>query len=192
VSASYQIFSSWWHDVVQWGRYFLLFHEYWCLSLDAQKRNMPSQHRDSDRCAAVFIISFVSTVLLSLRHVTDIVSWLLHVLTHVGVRPTLIFHLSATSWSWKEGATTKPNKYDCVTGFTFRLLYPLPKKESPKYSFGPSAKAFELYSQSFLFEPRLEHRYPYWIFSWFSSFLPGKYPDTTLTWVTIASFSINC
>jgi hypothetical protein len=33
------------------------------------------QHHDSDRCAAVFIISFVSTVLLSLRHVTDIVSW---------------------------------------------------------------------------------------------------------------------
>jgi hypothetical protein len=31
------------------------------------------QHHDSDRCAAVFIISFVSTV-LSLRHVTDIVS----------------------------------------------------------------------------------------------------------------------
>jgi hypothetical protein len=44
------------------------------------------QH-DSDRCAAVFIISFVSTVLLSLRHVADIVSWLLHVLTHAGVRP---------------------------------------------------------------------------------------------------------
>jgi hypothetical protein len=35
------------------------------------------QHRDSDRCAAVFIRSFVSTVLLSLRHVADIVSWLL-------------------------------------------------------------------------------------------------------------------
>jgi hypothetical protein len=33
------------------------------------------QHHDSDRCAAVFIISFVSTVLLSLRHVADIVSW---------------------------------------------------------------------------------------------------------------------
>jgi hypothetical protein len=32
------------------------------------------QHHDSDRCAAVFIISFVSTVLLSLRHVADIVS----------------------------------------------------------------------------------------------------------------------
>jgi hypothetical protein len=44
------------------------------------------QHHDSDRCAAVFIISFVSTVLLSLRHVANIVSWLLHVLTHAGVR----------------------------------------------------------------------------------------------------------
>jgi hypothetical protein len=33
------------------------------------------QHHDSDRCATVFIISFVSTVLLSLRHVADIVSW---------------------------------------------------------------------------------------------------------------------
>jgi hypothetical protein len=33
------------------------------------------QHHDSDRCAAVFIISYVSTVLLSLRHVADIVSW---------------------------------------------------------------------------------------------------------------------
>jgi hypothetical protein len=32
------------------------------------------QHHDSDRCAAVFIISFVSTVLLSLRHVADITS----------------------------------------------------------------------------------------------------------------------
>jgi hypothetical protein len=47
------------------------------------------QHHDSDSCAAVFIISLVSTVLLSLRHVADIVSWLLHVLTHAGVRPTL-------------------------------------------------------------------------------------------------------
>jgi hypothetical protein len=46
-------------------------------------------HYDSDRCVAVFIISFVSTVLLSLRHVADIVSWLLHVLTHTGVRLTL-------------------------------------------------------------------------------------------------------
>jgi hypothetical protein len=48
------------------------------------------QHHDSDRCAAVFIISFVSTVFLSLRHVADIVSWLLHVLTHAGVRPTIL------------------------------------------------------------------------------------------------------
>jgi hypothetical protein len=47
------------------------------------------QRHNSDRCAAVFVISFVSTVLLSLRHVADIVSWLLHVLTHAGVRPTL-------------------------------------------------------------------------------------------------------
>jgi hypothetical protein len=47
------------------------------------------QHYGSDRRAAVFIISFVSTVLLSLRHVADIVSWLLHVLTHAGMRPTL-------------------------------------------------------------------------------------------------------
>jgi hypothetical protein len=46
------------------------------------------EHHDSDRCAVIFIISFVSTVLLSLRHVADIVSWLLHVLTHAGVRPT--------------------------------------------------------------------------------------------------------
>jgi hypothetical protein len=53
------------------------------------KRNKSwRQHHDSDRCAAVFIISFVSTVLLSLRHVTDIVSWLLHVLTHASVRRT--------------------------------------------------------------------------------------------------------
>jgi hypothetical protein len=49
------------------------------------------QHHDSDQCAAVFIISFVSTVLLSLRHVADIVSWLLHVLTHADVRPNLQF-----------------------------------------------------------------------------------------------------
>jgi hypothetical protein len=41
-----------------------------------------------DQCAAVFIISFVSTVLISLHHVADIVSWQLHVLTHAGVRPT--------------------------------------------------------------------------------------------------------
>jgi hypothetical protein len=47
------------------------------------------QHHDWDRCAAVFIISFVSAMLLSLRHVADIVSWLLHVLTHANVRPTL-------------------------------------------------------------------------------------------------------
>jgi hypothetical protein len=54
------------------------------------KRNKSwCQHHDSDRCAAVFVISFVSTVLLSLRHVADIVPWLLHVLTHAGVRPTL-------------------------------------------------------------------------------------------------------
>jgi hypothetical protein len=34
------------------------------------------QHHDSDRCAAVFIISFVSTVLLSLRHVAECyMSW---------------------------------------------------------------------------------------------------------------------
>jgi hypothetical protein len=52
------------------------------------KRNKSwRQHHDLDRCTAVFIISFVSTVLLSLRHVADIVSWLLHVLTHAGVRP---------------------------------------------------------------------------------------------------------
>jgi hypothetical protein len=54
-----------------------------------QKKNKSwRQHHDSDRCAAVFIISFVSTVLISLRHVADIESWLLHVLTHAGVRPT--------------------------------------------------------------------------------------------------------
>jgi hypothetical protein len=52
------------------------------------------QHHDSDRCAEVFIISFVLTVLLSMRHVADIVSWLLHVLTHAGVRPT---------WGWTAG-----------------------------------------------------------------------------------------
>jgi hypothetical protein len=46
-------------------------------------------YHDSDRCAAVFIISFVLTVFLSLRHVADILSWLLHVLTHADVRPTL-------------------------------------------------------------------------------------------------------
>jgi hypothetical protein len=34
------------------------------------------QHHDSDRCTAVFIISFVSTLLLSLRHVAYIMSWL--------------------------------------------------------------------------------------------------------------------
>jgi hypothetical protein len=34
-------------------------------------------------------VTFVSTVLLSLRHVSDIVSWLLHVLTHADVRPIL-------------------------------------------------------------------------------------------------------
>jgi hypothetical protein len=45
------------------------------------------QHHDSDLCAAVYILSFVSTVLHSLRHVADIVSWLLHVLTHASVRP---------------------------------------------------------------------------------------------------------
>jgi hypothetical protein len=39
------------------------------------------QHHDSDRCAAVFIISFVSTILLSCRH---------RVLTYAGVRPTLV------------------------------------------------------------------------------------------------------
>jgi hypothetical protein len=50
------------------------------------------QHHDSGRYGAVFIISFVSTVLLSLRHVADIVSWLLHVLTHAGVQPTLEFY----------------------------------------------------------------------------------------------------
>jgi hypothetical protein len=47
------------------------------------------QHHDSDLCAAVFLILFVSTMLLPLRHVADIVSWLLRVLTHAGVRPTL-------------------------------------------------------------------------------------------------------
>jgi hypothetical protein len=47
------------------------------------------QHHDSNQCAAGFIISFVSTVLLSLRHVADIVSCLLHVLTHADVRPIL-------------------------------------------------------------------------------------------------------
>jgi hypothetical protein len=47
------------------------------------------QHHDSDRCAAVFIISFVSTVRLSLCHVADNVSWLLHVLTHAGVRSNI-------------------------------------------------------------------------------------------------------
>jgi hypothetical protein len=56
------------------------------------------QHHDSERCAAVFIISFVSTVLLSLRHVADIVSWLLHVLRHTGVRPTLQFLYSGKQW----------------------------------------------------------------------------------------------
>jgi hypothetical protein len=57
------------------------------------------QHDDSDKCAAVFIISFVSTVLLSLRHVADIVSWLLHVLTHAGVRSTLEELLDACVWA---------------------------------------------------------------------------------------------
>jgi hypothetical protein len=56
-----------------------------------KKHKSGRQHHHSDRCAAVFIMSFVSTVLLSFRHVADIVSWPLHVLTHAGVRPTLMF-----------------------------------------------------------------------------------------------------
>jgi hypothetical protein len=55
------------------------------------------QHHDSVRCAAVFIILIVSTVLFSLRHVADIVSWLLHVLTHVGVRPNLLLPVPSGS-----------------------------------------------------------------------------------------------
>jgi hypothetical protein len=61
---------------------------HYCFIRDSSAWNW-RQHHESDRCAAVFIISFVSTVLLSLRHVVDIVSWLLQVLTHAGVRPTL-------------------------------------------------------------------------------------------------------
>jgi hypothetical protein len=61
------------------------------------------QHHDSDRCAAVFVISFVSTLLLSLRHVADIVSWLLHVLTHAGVRPNLGYSLRAMKWTVGHG-----------------------------------------------------------------------------------------
>jgi hypothetical protein len=56
------------------------------------------EHHDSDRCAAVFIISFVSTVLFSLGHVADIVSWLLDVLTHAGVRPTLDREATVIGW----------------------------------------------------------------------------------------------
>jgi hypothetical protein len=37
-------------------------------------QHMRQKHHDSDRCAAVFIIPFVSTVLLSLRVITDIAS----------------------------------------------------------------------------------------------------------------------
>jgi hypothetical protein len=59
------------------------------------------QHHHWDQCAAVFIISFVSTVLLSLRHVTDIVSWLLHVFTHAGVRPTLEVDVIVCTWGWE-------------------------------------------------------------------------------------------
>jgi hypothetical protein len=54
------------------------------------------QHHE---CSAVFIITFVSTVFPFLRHVADIVSWLLHVLTHSGVFSSgalcLILHLAA-------------------------------------------------------------------------------------------------
>jgi hypothetical protein len=100
VSTSSDIFSSWWHDVVQWGRYFLLFLEYWCLSLGAQKRNMPS--------LAVRVCSMKLTSASWLRPVCSgfynlicfncahfFASYrrhrvlLLHVLTHAGVRPTL-------------------------------------------------------------------------------------------------------
>jgi hypothetical protein len=61
------------------------------------------QHHYSDRCAAVFIISFVSTVLLSLRHVADIVSWLLHVLTHAGMRPTWAINCLPPLERWDHG-----------------------------------------------------------------------------------------
>jgi hypothetical protein len=54
---------------------------HWCCSLSTdawvlthRKGTCRRQDHNSDRCAVVFIISFVSTVLLSLRHVTDIVS----------------------------------------------------------------------------------------------------------------------
>jgi hypothetical protein len=71
---------------------------HWCCSFSTDVRVLLHvsaawswrQHNDSDRCVAVFIISFVSNVLLSLRHVVDIVSWLLHALTHADVRPTLV------------------------------------------------------------------------------------------------------
>jgi hypothetical protein len=101
VSASYHIFSSWRYDVIMTH----VDNVHWCCSLSTDVwvmthrkgtcrvlLHVPAawswrQHHDSDRCAPVFIISFVSTVLLSLRHVAYIVSWLLHVLTHAGVRP---------------------------------------------------------------------------------------------------------
>jgi hypothetical protein len=67
-----------------------------------QKRQTWRQHHNSDRRAAVFIISFVSNVLLSLRHVADIVSWLLYVLTHAGVRPALSKHVITVQWLWYE------------------------------------------------------------------------------------------
>jgi hypothetical protein len=70
------------------------------------------EHHDSDRCALVFIISFVSTVILSLRHVADIVSWLLHVLTHAGVRPTL-----------ERSATVTGFKVDYVKEFKRRIQH---------------------------------------------------------------------
>jgi hypothetical protein len=74
------------------------------------------QNHDWDRCAAVFIIAFVSTVLLPKRHVADIVSCLLHVLTHAGVRPSLLYeYVLPFLWFYRYRA-------DSVTWVGFALI----------------------------------------------------------------------
>jgi hypothetical protein len=64
------------------------------------------QHHDSGRCAAVFKISFVSTVLLSLRHVADIVSWCMPVCGLT--KREYSAHSDATAWCYRDFNTFYP------------------------------------------------------------------------------------
>jgi hypothetical protein len=83
------------------------------------------QHHDSDRCATVFIISFVSPVLPSLCHVADIVSWRMPVCGPPnGVHDLDSADSSSHEWmnEWmneRRAGVNQPMRYDRQFLFTY-------------------------------------------------------------------------